>query len=69
MQHTRLLHIVLPLIEVCRRYFGWPIAAYIGIIFLVPMVLSGLLMDLLFRALGLVPTSTTAFAPKSLISA
>ena len=49
--------IVLPLLDVYRRYYGWRMAAYIGAIFFTTMVLSGLLMDLAFTALGLVPTS------------
>ncbi len=49
--------IVLPLLDVYRRYYGWRMAAYIGAIFLVTMMLAGLLMDLLFTALGLVPTT------------
>ncbi len=47
--------IVLPLLDVYRRYYGWRMAAYIGAIFFITMVLAGLLMDLLFTALGLVP--------------
>ncbi len=47
--------IVLPLLDVYRRYYGWKMAAYIGAIFFVTMVLSGLIMDVAFTALGLVP--------------
>jgi len=47
--------IVLPLLDVYRRYYGWRMAAYIGLVFFATMVLSGLLMDLAFTALGLVP--------------
>ncbi len=49
--------IVLPLLDVYRRYYGWRMAAYIGAIFFTTMVLSGLLMDLAFTALGLLPTA------------
>ncbi len=48
--------IVLPLLDVYRRYYGWRMAAYISAIFFTTMVLSGLLMDLVFTMLGLVPT-------------
>jgi uncharacterized membrane protein YraQ (UPF0718 family) len=47
--------IVLPLLDVYRRYFGWKLAAYIGIVFYVTMVAAGILMDLIFATLGLVP--------------
>ena len=47
--------IVLPLLDAYRRYYGWRMAAYIGGLFFVTMAVSGLLMDLAFNALGLVP--------------
>jgi uncharacterized membrane protein YraQ (UPF0718 family) len=47
--------IVLPLLDVYRRYYGWRMAAYIGAIFFATMFLSGLLMDMVFTTLGLVP--------------
>jgi uncharacterized protein len=47
--------IVIPLLEVYRRYFGWRMAAYIAVVFYITMVLAGLIMDLAFTAAGLVP--------------
>jgi uncharacterized membrane protein YraQ (UPF0718 family) len=47
--------IVLPLLDVYRRYYGWKMAAYIGGVFYAAMVLSALIMDLAFSALGWVP--------------
>ena len=47
--------IVIPLLDVYRRYFGWRMAAYIAVVFYVTMVLAGLIMDLAFTAAGLVP--------------
>jgi hypothetical protein len=47
--------IVLPLLDVYRKYYGWKMAAYIGIVFYVTMVAAAILMDLAFRALHLVP--------------
>ena len=49
--------IVLPLLDVYRRYYGWKMAAYIGAVFYATMVVSALLMDAAFSALGLVPQS------------
>jgi uncharacterized membrane protein YraQ (UPF0718 family) len=49
--------IVLPLLDVYRRYFGWKMAAYIGAVFYVTMVASAMIMDLAFNALGWIPSS------------
>lgn len=51
--------IVLPLLDVYRRYYGWRMAAYIAVLFYATMVLAGLLMDLAFSAAGLVPAHDT----------
>jgi uncharacterized protein len=47
--------IVLPLLDVYRKYYGWKMALYIGGIFYVTMAAAAILMDLAFRALHLVP--------------
>jgi uncharacterized protein len=47
--------IVLPLLDVYRRYYGWKMAAYIGVVFYVTMVVAALIMDGLFHLAGLVP--------------
>jgi hypothetical protein len=47
--------IVLPLLDVYRRYFGWKMAAYIGIVFYITMVISAILMDSAFSISGLAP--------------
>ena len=47
--------IVIPLLDAYRRYYGWRMASYIFAIFYATMVLAGLLMDVAFTALGLVP--------------
>jgi len=49
--------IVLPLLDVYRRYYGWKMAAYIAAVFYATMVLSALLMDVVFNALGWIPGS------------
>jgi uncharacterized membrane protein YraQ (UPF0718 family) len=48
--------IVLPLLDVYRRYFGWKMAAYIAAVFYATMVVSALLVDVVFNALGWVPS-------------
>jgi uncharacterized membrane protein YraQ (UPF0718 family) len=47
--------IVLPLLDVYRRYYGWKMAAYIAATFYTTMVISALIMDLAFSALGWIP--------------
>jgi MFS family permease len=49
--------IVLPLLDVYRRYYGWKMAAYIGAVFYATMVISALLMDVAFNRLGWIPRS------------
>lgn len=47
--------IVLPLLDVYRRYYGWRMMLYVFGIFFATMVLSAIVMDLAFAALHLVP--------------
>jgi uncharacterized membrane protein YraQ (UPF0718 family) len=47
--------IVLPLLDVYRKYYGLKMAAYIAVIFYFAMVLSAVVMDALFGALHVVP--------------
>jgi uncharacterized membrane protein YraQ (UPF0718 family) len=47
--------IVLPLLDVYRRYYGWKMAAYIAVVFYASMVAAALLMDFVFAALGWIP--------------
>jgi uncharacterized membrane protein YraQ (UPF0718 family) len=47
--------IVLPLLDVYRRYYGWRMAAYIFVVFYITMVASALVMDAGFTALGWMP--------------
>ena len=47
--------IVLPLLDVYRRYYGWKMAAYIAALFYATMVRAAMVMELAFHRLGLVP--------------
>ncbi len=51
--------IVLPLLDVYRKYYGWRMAAYIFAIFFATMVSSAMLMDVVFSALHAVPRPNT----------
>lgn len=47
--------IVIPLLDVYRRYYGWKMATYIFVVFYLTMALSALVMDVVFASLGLTP--------------
>ena len=49
--------IVLPLLDVYRRCYGWKMAAYIAAVFYATMVGAALIMDVVFGALGWIPAS------------
>jgi uncharacterized protein len=51
--------IVIPLLDVYRRYYGWKMAAYIGGIFYITMAAAALLMDGAFNLLGWIPPQKT----------
>jgi uncharacterized membrane protein YraQ (UPF0718 family) len=47
--------IVLPVLDIYRRYYGWRMAGFLLVTFYATMAASGLIVDLLFQAAGLVP--------------
>jgi uncharacterized membrane protein YraQ (UPF0718 family) len=47
--------IVIPLILIYRKYYAGKAAAYITLVLFCSMVISGVIVDLLFNALGLIP--------------
>lgn len=47
--------IVIPLILAYRKYYGWKPAAYITLVLFAAMVVAGVLVDLLFAGIGLIP--------------
>jgi len=47
--------IVLPLLDVYRRYYGLKMACYIGTVFFVTMVAAGIIMQFVFGAFGAIP--------------
>ncbi|HEY7174174.1 MAG TPA: permease, partial [Micromonosporaceae bacterium] len=52
--------IILPIINIYRKYYGWRMALYITGTFYVAMVVAGYLVELLFGATGLVPDERNA---------
>ena len=51
--------IVLPLLDIYRRYYGWRMALYMGAAFYAAMAAAALIVDLGFTALGIVPHATS----------
>jgi YHS domain-containing protein len=49
--------IVLPIIAIYRKYYGWAFALRITALMFVTMVIAALIIDLLFGAVGLIPSS------------
>jgi uncharacterized membrane protein YraQ (UPF0718 family) len=52
--------IVLPILDIYRRYYGWRMAAFLLVTFYATMVAAGLLVEVAFDGLGLVPAERTA---------
>jgi uncharacterized membrane protein YraQ (UPF0718 family) len=60
--------IVLPIIDIYRKYYGWKVAALIVAVFYVAMALAALLIELLFDLLGLIPAQRSAQIVETSIS-
>jgi uncharacterized protein len=52
--------IILPILNIYRKYYGARMAAFLLAVFYATMALSGLLVELLFEAIGIVPTDRNA---------
>ena len=52
--------IILPILDIYRRYYGLEMAAFLLVTFYTAMALSGLAVELVFQALGLAPTERHA---------
>ena len=52
--------IVLPIIDIYRKYYGWKAAGLIVAVFYIAMVLAALVIEFLFDLLGLIPSQRSA---------
>jgi uncharacterized membrane protein YraQ (UPF0718 family) len=52
--------LILPILDIYRRYYGWKMAAFIFASFYAAMVAAGLVVELLFQGLGLEHTARNA---------
>ncbi len=60
--------IVLPIIDIYRKYYGWKMAGLIVGVFYVAMALAALLIEFLFELLGLIPSQRSAQIVETSIS-
>jgi len=60
--------IVLPIIDIYRKYYGWKVAGLIVAVFYIAMALAALLIELLFDSLGLIPSQRSAQIVETSIS-
>jgi uncharacterized protein len=47
--------IILPILDIYRKYYGWKVMAYILVTFYVTMVAAGYIVEFLFGALAIIP--------------
>jgi uncharacterized membrane protein YraQ (UPF0718 family) len=52
--------IVLPIIDIYRKYYGWKVTGVIVATFYVAMLVAALIIEFLFQALGLIPSQRNA---------
>jgi hypothetical protein len=52
--------LIVPILDIYRRYYGWRMAAFILVTFYATMVAAGLIVEFLFQGLGLTPTERNA---------
>ena len=60
--------IVLPIIDIYRKYYGWKVTGFIFGVFYVAMAVAALIVELAFAALGLTPQHRSAQIVESSIS-
>jgi len=60
--------IVLPIIDIYRKYYGWKVTGFIFGVFYVAMAVAALIVELAFAALGLIPQHRKAQIVESSIT-
>jgi uncharacterized membrane protein YraQ (UPF0718 family) len=54
--------IVLPILDIYRKYYGWKVMSYILVTFYVTMAAAGYVVEILFEALGIIPQNRSVGA-------
>ncbi len=52
--------IILPIIDIYRRYYGWRVTGLIILVFYVAIAVAALVIEIVFQALGLIPRQRAA---------
>jgi uncharacterized protein len=60
--------IVLPILDIYRKYYGWRMAGFLLATFYATMVTAGLIVEFLFQGLGLVPEQRDAKVIEATVS-
>ena len=60
--------IIIPILDIYRRYYGVRMAWFLAVTFYVAMAAAALIVELIFGALGLVPTVRSARALEATIT-
>jgi uncharacterized membrane protein YraQ (UPF0718 family) len=60
--------IILPIIDIYRKYYGWKVTAFIVGTFYVAMAMAALVIEFVFGAIGLIPQQRTAQIVETSIS-
>jgi uncharacterized membrane protein YraQ (UPF0718 family) len=60
--------IILPILDIYRKYYGWRMAAFLLVTFYATMVTAGLIVEFVFQALGITPTARNAKVIEASIS-
>src|SRR5450631_4413552 len=54
--------IILPILDIYRKYYGWKVMSYILVTFYVTMAAAGYVVEFLFAALGIIPQNRAVVA-------
>jgi uncharacterized membrane protein YraQ (UPF0718 family) len=54
--------IVLPILDIYRKYYGWQVMGYILVTFYITMAAAGYVVEFLFAALGIIPQNRNVVA-------
>ena len=54
--------IILPILDIYRKYYGWRVMRYILLTFYITMAAAGYVVEFLFQALGIIPTNRNVVA-------
>jgi uncharacterized protein len=54
--------IILPILDIYRKYYGWKMMGYILVTFYITMAAAGYVVELLFATLGIIPQNRTVVA-------